>query len=813
MKDPRTIAVPATSGQGQGWRSLWRHLLPREIAALIGIAALIALFSVAVLEVQTGATAYIIGEGHWSKAQQDAANWLHRYAGSGDARQLASARNELGVMLGDRRARLALESDPVDVASARAGFLAGRNSERDVDRMIRLYRYLRRAPYIQDAVATWRTAEIDVLELERLGTEMEQAWAAGPLTPEQVAGFQQRIIDADLRVRPLEIAFSRSLAEGTRILRSVLVAISLLVLALLIWTVLHVLRTSLARVRESEGSFRAAFHQTALGMLKMEPDGTIREANEAIARILGREPAQLNGSNLFELFHGHAPAALGASAPAAIDWTAHMAPVEQRFVRDDGQARWLRWSVAVIEAEGAIATRVFALIEDVSEARRLADEMAYQASHDTLTGLINRREIERRLRRGIAGARELDEQHAFLFLDLDQFKLINDTCGHAAGDRFLCQISSTLMVQMRGNDWLGRLGGDEFAVLLENTTVEEAVRIAQRLRRSVAALAFQWEGRRFQVTCSVGIVGVGRDNADVGHVMQAADRACYLAKEQGRDCIRVYHESDQALARVREQLERIADIRLAIAENRIRPYAQRIEALDGRGGLHYEVLARLVDEHGNVHTPDSFLPAAERFGEATAIDRQVVSLALRELEKHPEHVRELELCHLNISAQSIANPDFRSEIGALLDASPVPARKLCFELTETAAIGNIAHAREFIDDMRARGCRIALDDFGSGLSSFAYLKTLPVDVLKIDGIFIHDLANNEVDPILVRSMCEVARSLGITTVAEWVEDQRLLQRLRALGVDQAQGFGIHAPCDLAELIASHAATTRTAAGA
>ena len=245
-------------------------------------------------------------------------------------------------------------------------------------------------------------------------------------------------------------------------------------------------------------------------------------------------------------------------------------------------------------------------------------------------------------------------------------------------------------------------------------------------------------------------------------------------------------------------------------DGRIVLYAQRIEVLNGREGLRYEVLVRLIDANGVVYTPENFLPAAERFGEAISIDRLVISMALRQLEDNPEHLEMLDLCHLNVSAQSIENPDFRNHVVNLLDSSRVPAEKLCFELTETAAIGNITRAREFIDEMRARGCRIALDDFGSGMSSFAYLKNLAVDVLKIDGVFVRDLANNEVDPVLVKSMCEVARSLGKTTVAEWVEDRQLLERLRNLGVDQAQGYGIHLPCALSELIASHQAAVRHA---
>ncbi len=304
------------------------------------------------------------------------------------------------------------------------------------------------------------------------------------------------------------------------------------------------------------------------------------------------------------------------------------------------------------------------------------------------------------------------------------------------------------------------------------------------------------------MTCSIGIAQLTADPVDVGDVLRAADCACYQAKEGGRNCIRVYEESDQAMSLRRDDLAWVSEIRQAITDGRIVLYAQRIGVLNGPEALRYEVLVRLIDAKGTVYTPENFFPAAERIGEAISIDRLVISMALRQLESHPEHLRMLDLCHLNVSAQSIANPDFRNHVVNLLDSSRVPAAKLCFELTETAAIGNITLAREFIDEMRARGCRIALDDFGGGMSSFAYLKNLAVDVLKVDGAFVRDLANNEVDPVLVKSMCEVALSFGKTTVAEWVEDRALLERLQELGVDQVQGYAIHEACALSELIAA-----------
>jgi diguanylate cyclase (GGDEF)-like protein/PAS domain S-box-containing protein len=788
------------------------RMLPFEFGSLILLAALAFLLTATMLELQTSATAYIIGESHWSKAQQYAAYELHHFAATGEQQQLDKARAALRVPLGDRNARLALERDPPDLEEARQGFLDGMNAPEDVGRMIRLYRYFHGAPFFRDSVAQWRAGDEGVLALDRLGNEMEAIHARGGMNAQQTADFQRQVQAVDARLRPIELAFSQALVDGTRMLKAVLIAASILLFLAIAWVVIIVLRSTLARIRASEGVFRAAFHQAAVGMLKMRPDGKILEANEAICSILGYSPSGMRQMRMIDLVHALDITDIAVDDNAEIDWSRCGSPGEHRFLREDGGIRWLRWTVSRIDGESGGEELVFAIVEDVSDSRRLADEMRYQASHDAMTGLINRREIEERLRHNVEIARNRGERHAFLFLDLDQFKLINDTCGHVAGDQLLRQIAGVLMLHMREQDWMGRLGGDEFAVLLESTAIDEALRIAERLRRALAASSFPWDGRNFVVTCSIGIARVTPDVMNVSDVLRAADRACYQAKEDGRNCIRVYHESDQAMSRRRDDLAWVAEIRQAIVDGRLVLYAQRIEVLNGSGKLRYEVLVRLVDINGVVCLPDRFLPAAERFGEAVSIDRLVIAMALRQLEDHPAHLQVLDLCHLNVSAQSIANPEFCSHVINLLDSSQVPASKLCFELTETAAIGNMTRAREFIREMHSRGCSIALDDFGSGMSSFGYLKNLDVDVLKIDGVFIRDLANNEVDPVLVRSMCEVARSLGKVTVAEWVEDPALLERLGQLGVDQAQGYGIHEPCPLTDLIASTPGVSRLNAG-
>ena len=795
MDNREAHAAGATVGH-DGDRGLQR--LPVRIAALIVLSALGALLTAAVLETQAGATAYIIGESHWSKAQQRVVLSLYRYARHGRSGDLADARDALRVPLGDRAGRLALERDPVDLPAARAGFLQGGNAPEDIDRLIWMYRWFGKAPYFRDSVRLWREAESEIGYLERLADEMEARRAHEALDEATVLAYQQQLMAIDARLRPKELAFSRSLAEGANFMRRVLLVLSALAFILLCAYALHVMRGTLRRMRETESEFRMAFHQSAVGMLKLDRAGRFTQANEAMAQILGLRLQDLRTQRLADVLH---PDDLHLDAGGLIDWPRMLEPGERRLVRRDGDVRWVRWTASVVAARARGGEQVFVLAEDVSEARELACEIAHQASHDELTGLINRREIARRLGGALGQARGCDGRHTLCYIDLDQFKLVNDTCGHEAGDRFLCHFASRVASQLRRDDWVGRLGGDEFAVLLHDTTLDEAEAAMGRIHASLAEAPFVWGGRSFGLNCSIGVAEVNDAAVDVDWLLRAADAACYVAKEEGRHRIRCYRDSDPSLSRRRHELEWVAHTQLAIAEDRLLLYAQRIVALDGNPRLQYEVLVRLRDREGRLHAPGAFLPAMERYGQGMAVDRFVVDAVCAYFAAHPAHLACVDLCHVNVSAQSIADPAFLDHVNLLLDRHPGVATRLCFEITETAVIANLDDACRFIDAMRARGCRIALDDFGSGLSSFGYLKRLAVDILKIDGAFIRDLANGEADLALVRSMSQMGQALGKVTIAEWVESEAVIAQLRDVGIGRMQGYAVHVPCPLQDLLA------------
>ncbi len=795
MRQPRYLtrllrSVPTRSG---GCRPL-----AFGFAVLVLVAGSAALLTAMVVQLNAGATGYIIGESHWSKAQQDAVASLYRYAHAGDPAELERARKALRVPLADREARQALERDPADEAAARRGFIEGRNAPEDVGRLIWMYRHFSGAPYFRESVRIWREAEPDIDRLHALSVQMQAAWANGPPPAAVVEDFQHRLLRIDQRLRPMELAFSQSLRRGAQAMRWLLLVVAGSMFLVVAACAIRLMNWAMRRVRESEGVFSAAFHQANVGMLKMRPDGILLEVNDAACSIFGRSRESLLGRRFHGLLHPEDRRQLrGAGRGTA--WQDLGARMQHRFRRGDRSTLWGRWTATTVNMAGDDA-RVFVVIEDVSEAQALASEIEYQASHDDLTGLINRREIERRLQAALDSARSTGARHSLCFIDLDQFKLVNDTCGHAAGDVLLRQLASNIASHLRSTDWLGRLGGDEFAILLRDTPLAGAERAAQKINDAVSAGGFAWGDRLFCPTCSIGVVEITADAPDIGWLLRAADTACYLAKEEGRNRIRTYQESDAALIRRVDEMEWVGEIRRAIADERLLLYAQRIAPLNGDPTLHYEILVRLVDVHGRIYEPGAFLPAAERYDQASAIDRLVVAMALQQLSSHPRHVAQLGLCHINLSAQSIANPEFRHYVGTMLDQSGVPADKLCFEITETAAIGNLAEARAFIEAMRRRGALIALDDFGSGLSSFAYLKDLCVDILKIDGMFVRDMVEDRVDDALVNSISGVGRALSKPTIAEWAESEAVLARLREVGVDYAQGYAIHRPCPLAELI-------------
>jgi len=422
-------------------------------------------------------------------------------------------------------------------------------------------------------------------------------------------------------------------------------------------------------------------------------------------------------------------------------------------------------------------------------------QLAYQASHDPLTGLINRHEFECRVERAIQNAKVQATTHTLLYLDLDQFKIVNDTCGHAAGDELLQQLSQLLLGSVRHRDTLSRLGGDEFGMLFENCPLDKAVEIANSLLTSIQEFNFTWGESSFTLGISIGVVPIDHSTSDIASAMSAADSACYIAKEAGRNQLQIAHMGDRRLQQRHGEMQWASRLTRALEKDQFTLYFQPIIpcANKSRHYTYLEILLRLIDDDGTVIAPGAFLYAAEKYNMVSSIDRWVIEHSMAWLAETEKSDGRPITISINISGQTIGSPDMLKFIIDKMEETGAPAGQIIFEVTETAAIENITSATSFMLTLRGCGFRFSLDDFGSGLSSFTYLKKLPVDFLKIDGAFVRDILSDPVDYAMVRSINELGQLLGKETIAEFVETTGLADELERMGVNYVQGYAFAKP--------------------
>lgn len=458
-------------------------------------------------------------------------------------------------------------------------------------------------------------------------------------------------------------------------------------------------------------------------------------------------------------------------------------------------------------ADGMTLGSVLAL-RDVTSLRELDEELTYRASHDSLTGLLNRHAFELRIQAALEQSRMEGVEHILCYMDLDMFKAVNDTCGHSAGDELLRQLGTHLSESLRRQDALARLGGDEFGLLLLDTDLETGRRIGEKMLAQVKQFRFAWEKQTFQVGISIGLAPVRRDSGTLSHVMQLADFACYNAKEAGRNRVVIARDDMASFRQRRGQAEWVSRINEALEQDRFIVHCQPIIPLQGTShpSWYGEVLVRLIDEDGLEISPMAFIPAAERYHLMPKIDRVVIGKTVQVLWDAQQKgiLTSGHNISVNLSGQSFTDRGLLDFIMDQIDQYEIDPERLCFEVTETTAIANLNAAIRFMHTLRGIGCRFSLDDFGSGLSSFAYLKNLPINTVKIDGLFVRDVVKDETYRIMVRSIADMARSMGIATVAEFVENSEVDEALRALGVDFGQGYFYGGALPLtAESLASH----------
>lgn len=601
--------------------------------------------------------------------------------------------------------------------------------------------------------------------------------------------LEAELLATDGRTTRLEFSFARINFEGQP--------------ALLVSAVEMSPRAETMQAARGHATAWEALDALGEGVLTTDADGRIVYVNHAGEQLLGKSAADTLGHTLPEVMHLAEEGdrkALGDPVRQCLTTGArvHLGRRGMLVSNNGGGERSIELTVSPLrDPAGEISGTVVAL-RDVSDLRGLTRQMSYQASHDALTGLVNRREFEQRLQGALESAHAGGQRHVLCYLDLDRFKAVNDECGHTAGDSMLREVAALIKDAVRDSDTVGRLGGDEFGILLVGCPLEKARQIADDVVRAVADYRFVWKDKIFNIGVSVGLVEVSRESGSIEDIIGAADSACYVAKKQGGH-VHVYSARDEAAARQRGEIHWLQLLQTALKNGGFELHAQPIVAVDNQQstGPGLEVLLRLKDESGATISPAEFMVAAERYRLMPHVDRWVVQTALAALGRGAVRLPAGRSLCINLSGQTLGDAAFLEFVVDCLDRTGVAPDRVCFEVTENSVITNIEHARRFIGVLHGMGCHFALDDFGRGLSSFSNLKNLSLDYLKIDGYFIRNLASDNVNQAMVTAMIKLARSLNFQIIAEQVEDMSALDSARRMGVDFVQGFQVGRPQPLA----------------
>jgi diguanylate cyclase (GGDEF)-like protein/PAS domain S-box-containing protein len=769
----------------------------RSVVPLIVVILFQAFLAGISLEVLSSVRAYVGGEGLWSKGQKDAIHFLTLYATTGNEQQFRQFERAIAIPLSDLAARRALERSPVDLDAAFRGFQGGGNHPNDIPGMIRLFRYLRDVPYLARAVVNWRATDIRLDQLAQLGEAIHNQRRDRPGDAAMIKSLTDKIGEVDRQLAPEALAFSRSLGEGSRAIKVLLTIANLYTAASLIALCVWHTRKMIGQRLRFEDALRAEKERAQITLASLgeavittDIEGQLTFMNRATEDLtrcaasdaIGRPLSSLFGivDEMNEVSHLHQDH-IGTNF--SLD--------RVTLIRRDSSTVAVSVIGAPLQSDGQVSGAVL-VFHDLTREQEFVAQLSWQASHDSLTGLSNRREFEARLEDALSRPPEQRSRCTVMFIDLDQFKVVNDTCGHAAGDLLLKRAADVLLGALKPTDLLARLGGDEFGVLLRDSDEREALQFAERLRQAVDELRFVWSEKNFSISASIGLVHNTEDSS-VEETMRAADVACYISKERGRNRVQVFRPTDAQLAERLGEMGWIQRIRNGLDERRFCLFSQEIRAIasDEPNGSHIEMLLRLRDETGRLVSPAGFMPAAERYGLMPLIDRWVVKEAF-ELLAHRQSSR-IVTCAINISGATLGDDGFVDFVRQQFQTHQIPPEMICFEITESSAIANVPIAMRLIESLRELGCRFSLDDFGTGMASFAYLKQLSVDYIKIDGSFVKEICSSPVDRAMVEMIVQVSRVAGKKCVAEFAENEEILHLLREIGVDYAQGYAIGRP--------------------
>ncbi|QXI30201.1 EAL domain-containing protein [Pseudomonas vanderleydeniana] len=792
MKRKQTLGTPRLLG------IVWPFIAVVLFQALLGCLSLYVLSAV---------RSYVAGESLWSKGQKDAIYYLNLYADSRDEAIYLKYQQAIAVPQGGHELRIALDAPTPDLEAARQGILQGGNHPDDVSSIIWLYLNFRHFSYLERAVEKWTVGDSYLVQLDEVARQMHQAISSNAATGADIRRWKNHIFAINDGVTPAAKAFSDALGEGSRVILRLLLATNvttalvLIALALLRTHKLLAQRHAFADALQVEKE-RAQITLESIGdgVITTDVSGAIVYMNPAAEQLTHWKAAQAYGlplGALFNLLDDNAQEEGFALIEHILSGHLGGGSEHSKLIqRLDGSTVSVTLVGAPIRNAGKVSGAVLVL-HDMTQERQYIANLSWQATHDALTGLANRREFEYRLEQALHQLARQPTRHVLMFLDLDQFKLVNDTCGHAAGDELLRHICALLQSGLREGDTLARLGGDEFGILLENCPPDAAEKIAENLRQTVQNLHFVWKGRPFVTTVSIGLVHLHQMPATLEASLRAADMACYMAKEKGRNRIQVYHADDSELSLRFGEMAWVQRLHMALEENRFCLYSQEISPLgqtDQAHG-HVEILLRLHDEAGRMILPDSFIPAAERYGLVSQLDRWVVQNVFKVVAEcsalgRPEPMA---MCAINLSGATIGDEGFLEFLHEQFALHGISPKLICFEITETSAISNLGSAIRFINELKGLGCHFSLDDFCAGMSSFAYLKHLPVDFLKIDGSFVKDMLDDPINRAMVEVINHIGHVMGKRTIAEFVETPQIEQALLEIGVDYAQGYLIERP--------------------
>lgn len=775
----------------------WRRWI---FISAVAVQLLVASSSIALM---SSVRVVVSGESLWSKGFSSAVMHLQRYAETGNLQDYTDFQKSLSIPIGMGEARQVLDAQTRNNSAIREGLLQGENHPSDVDSLLRILPWVWNLQTLAPTIEYWRRGDRHVQAIQELGHQIQERRSTDkPVTAAEIDAWHQQISDLGNTVMPLSKQFSASLGSNSRQLGRLLLIINLLtamVLSLIYWfSVQRAIAESAKAYSELEVERqRSSVTLAALGdgVITLDVQQRILYANPSTSQLLDLPSAQLLGRNIAEVL-GFVPELIA---------THNASLAHAKKSNSDNHVHWItrpgkdnvavRVSITALESESKHSGTVIVL-HDVSQEQNYMRMLAWQASHDALTGLQNRASFEQYLEQIIGR-----QQASLLQLNLDHFKMINATYGHSVGDEVLRQVCHLLRSALRESDALARIGGDEFAILLTNCPPHAAMQTAERLRKSVHELNVHWHQKNLHTGVSIGVVHIEPHHSSAPQsLLSMADNACKHAKESGRNRISVYNPFNRIFQRYQGDMEWVQRLRSSLENNQFSLMAQTVYPLKpqpkGMGGVHFEVLLRLQDGQGPLIAPSVFIPIAERYDLMPHIDRWVVRNTLKLLRTHLSEGANISTCSINLSGASLGDSELLDFIRHNIWEHGVSAEKLCFEITETSAIASLESATFMITELRKLGCRFSLDDFGSGMASFKYLQQLPVDYLKIDGSFVQDMLKNPSNHAMVEAIHHIGRVLGKHTVAEFVGDAATFEALKAMGVDYAQGFYIAPPVPL-----------------